>query len=192
MSFSAIYSSVPSSRSFSGVDDPSTANISSIPVLNSFIAESKYNVNGSYGMAGRLPNLFLKKCKLHISKRRPFVSFWTLYCEGTVWISIEAVSNFTNVDVFDSGGHSLLLKKLQLYGIPSTVLSWLWSYLSGGLATVSLNSSASTPFFPLFGVHESFILGLFPFSFFINDLLYPLIPAFYMLTKTFSCHWFSY
>ena len=61
---------------------------------------------------------------------------------------------------FDTIDHYILLHRLQpLYGISSTVLSWLEYYLTSKTQTVIVNGRSSRPAVVSFGVLQGSVLG---------------------------------
>src|SRR5688572_16715228 len=71
---------------------------------------------------------------------------------------------------FDSVDHSILLTKLQHYGIRGLSLDWFKSYLSDRTQCVLCNGSLSNLQQILIGVPQGSILGPLLFLLYINDL----------------------
>ena len=64
---------------------------------------------------------------------------------------------------FDTVDHSVLLRKLELYGITDRNYAWIKSYLSNRLQYIQVDENCRTEYFVV-------ILGLLLFLLYVNDL----------------------
>lgn len=71
---------------------------------------------------------------------------------------------------FDTVNHSILLKKLEYYGIRGRALNWFQSYLSDRKQFASVNGHSSATCDLKYGVPQGSILGSLLFLAYINEL----------------------
>ena len=71
---------------------------------------------------------------------------------------------------FDSINHTIRLKKLEVYGITSTELTWLSSYLRGRKQVVRFHQKTSEFCYITCGVPQGSVPGPFFILSFINDI----------------------
>ncbi len=71
---------------------------------------------------------------------------------------------------FDKVPHRRLIQKLKAYGIESSVLSWIESFLSGRSQQVAVNGIRSESRDVTSGIPQGSVLGLILFVIYVNDL----------------------
>ena len=71
---------------------------------------------------------------------------------------------------FDKVDHALLIKKLQRYGIHSTIINWVESFLTNRSQQVVIDGHLSLAALIISGVPQGTVLGPILFLIFINDI----------------------
>ena len=71
---------------------------------------------------------------------------------------------------FDKVDHKILLEKLKLYGIHTTLINWIDNFLSVRMQGVNVNGHLSFLAVIISGVPQGTVLGPIFFLIFINDI----------------------
>ena len=71
---------------------------------------------------------------------------------------------------FDTLDHSILLQKLDYYGLQGTAINWFGSYLEGRSQYTEINGCHSEVIKLETGVHQGSVLGPLLFIIYMNDI----------------------
>ena len=71
---------------------------------------------------------------------------------------------------FDMVDHSILTKKLEIYGLDNEARTWIQNYLSGRSQAVMVDGSLSPALHLTYGVQQGSILGLLLYILFTNEI----------------------
>ena len=92
------------------------------------------------------------------------------WIDNTCFNTITGICSFDIKKCFDSIDHTLLLKKLELYGIVNDEIRWFKSYLSNRSQVVKCHGNVSNEKVVNVGVPQGSVLGPILFLVFINDI----------------------
>jgi hypothetical protein len=82
---------------------------------------------------------------------------------------------------FDLVPHTLLLQKLNAFGLSGGYVNWFCSYLTNRQSQVRVSGILSSPFVVLSGVPQGSVLGPLLFNIFMNDLCDVINYSWYIL-----------
>ena len=119
---------------------------------------------------------------------------------NSIYSSLNFKNHHMNVSIdyskaFDTVSHSILLKKMEKYGIRGNALRLFENYLSGRKQYVDLNGSCSTEREFLIGVPQGSCLGPLLFLIYVNDFPFAssqLTSVLFADDTTISCSHHSY
>ena len=86
---------------------------------------------------------------------------------------------------FDTVNHSILLKKLDIYGVRGPILNWFKSYLSNRQQYTVLNNYESNKDTICYGVPQGSVLGPLLFLIYVNDIQFA-VSGSNLLVKLFA------
>ena len=141
-----------------------------LPVLSKVLERVIFNQVVSYLSENSLIHPNHHAYRAHHNTTTALLQMYDTWLESLEKTEMAGVCFLDMSAAFDIVDHSLLIQKLELYGLDSSMLEWVQSYLSGRSQCVSIDSSVSRLLDVKHGVPQGSILGPLLYTLFTNEL----------------------
>ena len=141
-----------------------------IPIFSKILERIVFNQMVEYLASNELIHPNHHAYRKHHNTTTALIQLYDVWLESLENGELGGVCFLDMSAAFDIVDHSLLLKKLELYGFDRDMVSWTSSYLSGRSQSVCIDGNLSKLLPVVHGVPQGSILGPLLYTLFINEL----------------------